>query len=81
MIPLKSTAADGGDPNCYYEYHHGRGAHVLVKPDPDVNRPKYSTSCVCQNCCDFLIFVGCIAFLYFAITFALSLLEDNDGGN
>jgi hypothetical protein len=79
--PPPSTALDGGDPNCYYEYHHGSGTHILRKPDPDVNRTKYSVSCICQNFCDILIFVGCIAFLFFAIRYAFYCLENSDGGD
>lgn len=68
-------------PDCYYEYHHGTGQHVLVRGDRDTNRPRYSWRCVLCNLVDLLILVGCIAFLYFAIKYALSLLEDSDGGD
>jgi len=64
------------DPNCYYEYHHGTGRHVLTRPDPDVNRPKWSWTCVACNCCDLLIFLGCVAFLFFSIRYAFYLLEN-----
>ena len=61
-----------------YEYHHGTGKHVLIKPDEDPNRPRYSAKCILCSLIDVLIFVGCIVFLYFAITYALSCLEDSD---
>ena len=74
--PLK----DLEDPNATYIYHHGTGKHILVKSDPDINRPKYSWSCFCCNLLDFLIFAGCIAFLFFSIRYALYLLNNSDGG-
>lgn len=64
------------DPNCYYEYHHGTGQHILTRSDPDVNRPKYSWKCIACQCCDVLIFVACIAFLFFAIRYAFYCLEN-----
>ena len=65
---------------CRYEYHHGSGKHVLVRADPDINRPIYSFHCFLCNCIDVLIFVGCIALLFFAIRYALYQLENSDGG-
>lgn len=69
--------------DCYYEYNHATGRHVLVpgnsnKTDP--NRPNYSLKCCLCNCIDALIFLGCIAFLFFAIRFAFYCLENADNG-
>ena len=61
-VPRRDTKP-GGDPNCYYEYHHGTGRHILVQPDPDYNRPRYSLTCILCNCCDALIFLFVIVFL------------------
>lgn len=91
--PSHSHGKRGGDEaeeeddlnNCYYEYHHGSGRHILVRNNAngmeDLNRPKYSSHCICCNCVDFLIFAGCIAFLFFAIRYALYCLENADGGD
>lgn len=67
--------------SCHYEYHHGTGQHILVRDEnvEDINRPKYSWHCFFCNCIDVSIFVGCIAFLFFAIRYALYLL--NEGGD
>ena len=63
-----------------YEYRHGAGTHVLVRGDPDINRPRYSFHCFLCNCIDALIVVGCIAFLFFAIRYAFYQLENSDSG-
>jgi hypothetical protein len=64
----------------HYEYDHAKGRHVLVNgSNPDV--PKYSWRCICCNLIDVLIFAGCIAFLYFAVRFALYCLENSGDSN
>mmetsp|Transcript_40201 Transcript_40201/g.84173 ORF Transcript_40201/g.84173 Transcript_40201/m.84173 type:complete len:105 (+) Transcript_40201:37-351(+) len=85
--------------DCYYYYDHGTGRHILENStrgsQPEGGRngasrrrqrqpPKYSFMCICCNLVDWLIFAGCIAFLYFAVRFAFYLLENygaGDGGN
>ena len=67
------------DHNCHYEYHHGSGKHILVRDDPDINRPKYSFQCFLCNLVDCLIFTGCIAFLFFAVRYALYCLNESGG--
>ena len=71
------TQGNTADPHSYYEYNHGTGRHILVRPDPDVHRPKYSLHCILCNLIDVLVFVGCLAFLFFSVRYALSLLDDN----
>jgi hypothetical protein len=78
---LISTTLSSRQPNLVpmeYEYHHGTGRHILMKPDDDPNRPKYSLKCCLCKTLDLAIFIGCIVFLYFAITYALSCLENSD---
>ena len=76
---------DDNNNNCYYEYNHATGKHIL-KNGKDSNEalppPSYSWNCICCNLVDLLMFVGYIAFLYFAIRYALYCLENygNDGG-
>ena len=65
----------------HYEYDHATGRHYVRKDDPDPNRPKYSWKCCLCQTVDVLIFVGCIAFLFFAIRYALYCLNNSDGGN
>ena len=73
--------------NCYYSYDHASVRHVLMKQKHGAAAsvkapPKYSLRCICCNLVDIVIFAGCIAFLYFAITYAFSLLDDyGDGGD
>lgn len=53
----------GNDPDCYYEYHHGSGRHILVQGDPNDNRPRYSMACILHNGADCVIFLFVIGFL------------------
>eukprot|EP00978_Attheya_sp_CCMP212_P022838 scaffold68798_cov52-Attheya_sp.AAC.2 len=46
-----------------YEYHHGTGRHMLMKPDSDVNRPHYSIYCCLCHLCDYCILAFILAFL------------------
>lgn len=68
------------DDDCYYEYHHGTGKHILKRSDKNPS-PKYSWKCICCHFIDVLIFVGCIAFLYFAIRYAFYCLENYGDGD
>jgi len=76
-----------GEDNCYYEYNHATGRHLLTRGGSSGaihnGPPKYSWTCCLCNTIDVLIFCGCIAFLYFSIRFAFYCLENygSDGGN
>ena len=76
-----SAKTDDDDGSVYYTYDHATGRHVLTQRSGARQPPRYSLKCICCNLCDFLILIGCLALLYFAITYAFSLLEDyGDGG-
>ena len=53
------------EPSAIYHYHHGTGEHLLIPPDPDVHRPRYSLTCLSCYCVDLLcllLVVGCLIF-------------------
>ena len=66
----------------YYDYDHATGRHILKNGDA-LNQPKrkYSWKCCFCNLVDLLMFCGYIAFLFFAIRYALYCLENSDGGD
>lgn len=61
-----------------YEYHSGTGKHILVEPDPDVNRPQYSVMCCLCKCLDYSIFLFAIAFLGGAFYLCFYLYNNYD---
>jgi len=80
--PLQQQSPKSEDGDCYYEYDHASGRHTLQHSKMnDQNKPKYSWKCILCNMVDVLIFAGCIAFLFFAIRYALYCLENSDGGD
>jgi len=80
---MSSTNVHGDiDGDCYYEYHHGSGRHVLVRGDPQADdRPKYSLQCILCNCCDALVLLLVIAFLGGAFYLSYYLYSNYSGGN
>mmetsp|Transcript_10168 Transcript_10168/g.22606 ORF Transcript_10168/g.22606 Transcript_10168/m.22606 type:complete len:87 (-) Transcript_10168:1141-1401(-) len=81
------TSSSDDEEDCYYHYDHASGRHVLNKRQDHQSRrakqpPKYTLKCICCNLIDVLIFVGCIAFLFFAVRYAFYLLDNyGDGGD
>lgn len=61
-----------------YVYHHGRGEHLLIRTDPDINRPKYSFQCCLCHLFDALILVLIIGFLVFAFWLCYYLYNNYD---
>ena len=59
-----------------FYYDHASGRHILHRPDQRPRPPRYSFKCILCNLIDVMIVIGCIAFLYFAITYALDLLDE-----
>jgi hypothetical protein len=64
-----------------YQYNHGTGEHLLVYPDRDVNRPKYSLNCLLCYCVDTLCLLLVVGFLVFAFWLCYYLLNNYDGGD
>jgi hypothetical protein len=62
-----------------YTYHHGTGEHLLVYPDRDVNRPKYSLHCCLCQCLDCVILLFVFGFLGFAFWLCYYLYNNYDG--
>ena len=58
-----------------FYYDHASGRHILYR-DQSPRPPRYSFKCIICNLVDVIIVIGCIAFLYFAVTYAFDLLED-----
>lgn len=59
-----------------FYYDHASGRHILHRADQSPRPPRYSLKCILCNLIDVIIVIGCIAFLYFALTYAFDLLED-----
>eukprot|EP00579_Thalassiosira_antarctica_P022678 CAMPEP_0201988474 /NCGR_PEP_ID=MMETSP0904-20121228/92348_1 /ASSEMBLY_ACC=CAM_ASM_000553 /TAXON_ID=420261 /ORGANISM="Thalassiosira antarctica, Strain CCMP982" /LENGTH=94 /DNA_ID=CAMNT_0048542647 /DNA_START=13 /DNA_END=297 /DNA_ORIENTATION=- len=80
-----TSFSDDDEEDCYYHYNHGTGRHVLNRRPGHLSDakqpPKYSLKCICCNLVDWLIFAGCIAFLYFAVRFAFYLLNNYGDGD
>jgi hypothetical protein len=64
-----------------YEYHAGTGKHILMKSDPDVNRPTYSVVCFLHYLCDCIALSLVVGFLGFAGWLCYYILNNyGDGG-
>jgi hypothetical protein len=76
------AAREEGAHNDYqFYYDHASGRHILHRPEQRPRPPRYSLKCIFCNIIDVMIVIGCIAFLYFAISYAFYLLDENgDGG-
>lgn len=64
-----------------YSYHHGRGEHILVRPDEDQNRPRYSLHCCLCHCVDCLVTVFIVAFLVFMFWLPYYLYNNYGSGD
>ena len=68
---------DGGADDYQFYYDHASGNHILHLRGQRPRPPRFSFKCIFCNLIDVMIVIGCIAFLYFAITYAFYLLDEN----
>ena len=80
-VPPHNVGIREPSQDCYYEYHHGTGEHILVRRNVDPNQPRFSFMCICCKLLDTLILCTVIGFLGFAGWLCYYLLNNYSGGN